>query len=69
MTMELTVDNNKIKTESSMKVLGLIFNHDLDWSEQSKKSLDKARGLEINRKFMNKELCLNPTTTFYFSAV
>jgi len=71
--LELTVDNNKITTESSMKVLGLIFNHDLDWSEQTKKSLGKARGylkwLHIIRKFMNKEICLNLITAFYFSAV
>jgi len=54
-----------------MKVLGLHFNHYLDWSKQVKKATARgcAKRLQIIRKFLTFEITLKLITSFYFLAV
>jgi len=65
--------NDTIETLPEMKMLGLNFNHNLDWSKQVEKAMAKARGcakrLQIIRKFLTFVIALKLITSFYFSAV
>jgi len=65
--------NDTIETLPEMKMLGLNFNHNLDWSKQVEKATAKARGcakrLQIIRKFLTFVIALKLITPFYFSAV
>jgi len=71
--LELKVEGITIASTPKLKVLGLTFNHNLDWSEQVKTSVIKAntciKRLSIIRKFMTAETLLRLMTTFYFSSV
>jgi len=59
--------------DAEMKVLGIHFTHNLDWSKQAEKATAKARGcakrLQIIRKFLTFEITLKLITSFYFLAV
>jgi len=72
-TIHLRVDNETIETLPGMKVLGINFTHNLDWSYQVEKAITKARGcvkrLQLMRKFLTFEITLKLITSFYFSAV
>jgi len=69
----LNVGDQCIKSNPDMKVLGVTFEHNLDWTKQTQKALLKAnlytKRLQMIRKFLTKDTALRLITAFYFSMV
>jgi len=72
-TCELNIGSTIIKSTPELKVLGINFSHNLDWTKQTLVAIGKANGyirrLQIIRKFLTKETALKLITAFYFSMV
>lgn len=71
--IELEVDSMKITTQSTMKVLGIMFDDKLKWSEHVdgvvKKTNRILHGLRQIRGILNKEQSKCVVTSFYFSVL
>ena len=68
--IEIIINNVKIKSESVMNVLGVLFDSKLSWSNHVSKQINKANkalhAIKLIRKyFNNKELLTLLTTNFY----
>ena len=72
-TITLRLDDRVIQTIQSMKVLGLTFNYNLDWSIHVANCVKKAAGLLGRLRFMRKNLTQEQTlriiTSHYYSMV
>jgi len=68
---DLNVDNFTIRTVSSMKILGVIFSQNLDWSEHVIKNINSCQkilhGLKQIRKYFTTEKYTTVLTSFLFS--
>jgi len=54
--IEVTVRGNKITSMDKMKVLGVIFNKNLDWKPQVDRVINQATRLSHGLKFLRKRL-------------
>jgi hypothetical protein len=70
-SIELEINNRKIKSLQSMKVLGIIFDDKLSWREQVsnvvKKTNRMLHGLRRIKKFLKSDQLKTVITSYYFS--
>ena len=70
---EIKLSGNSIKVSSSIKVLGVIFDSKLNWSEQVRHAVNKAnkakQGLALIRHYFNQEEMMKLTTAYFYSTL
>jgi len=71
--VEVTVNDVKIQSTPTMKVLGLIFDSALSWDAQVTSTVSKSakmiHAMQHLRKFLGREQLLQVTTSFLFSVL
>ena len=72
-SISLNVNGSILQTEKTMKVLGVTFKHDLNWSTHVNQTIRKASGLLGRLRFMKRNLTthqiLKVTTAYFYPTV
>jgi len=68
---DITIENFNIRTVNSMKILGILFNQNLDWSNHVTRNINSCQrilhGLKLVRKYFTEENFKTILTSFLFS--
>jgi len=72
-SMEITLDGNVIRSKPQIKVLGIVFDSNLDWSAQVAATIGKAartlHGLRFIRKHLDFRQAKQVITSYFFSVL